>query len=115
MPHHRGCARSLTDFHRADRSVPRPDSSADHSSASTPCESLGECECAHPCRADRAGCAQLDRNQLSTLPREIGDLQALEILSVSENQLVSVPREVGKLRSLRRLWVRKAVADLSVP
>ena len=71
---------------------------------------------------------QLDRNQVSALPREIGELRALQWLSVgsfyvfdlgqnsppspqvSYNALTSVPAELGLLLSLKKLWVRRRLS-----
>ncbi|EMO57901.1 leucine rich repeat protein [Leptospira santarosai str. CBC1416] len=45
----------------------------------------------------------LDRNKLTTLPKEIENLQSLESLDLSNNPLKSFPEEIGKLQHLKRL------------
>ena len=46
---------------------------------------------------------RLDANQLETLPREVGALLKLEVLTVRGNQLSHLPLEVGLLRRLKQL------------
>ena len=45
----------------------------------------------------------LERNQLQSLPAEIGNLTILKALDLADNQLHSLPAEIGNLRSLTRL------------
>ena len=45
----------------------------------------------------------LDDNQLTSLPPEIGQLTSLRVLSLSNNQLTSVPAEIGQLTNLQVL------------
>ena len=47
----------------------------------------------------------LDRNELTELPAEIGDLKELWQLSVSNNHLVGLPTSIQKLNWLRELYV----------
>src|SRR3989338_1106191 len=47
----------------------------------------------------------ISRNHLTSLPAEIGRLQALQRLNVSNNHLTSLPAEVGRLQALQRLNV----------
>ena len=42
-------------------------------------------------------------NKLTSLPKEIGDLNQLEVLNVRNNQLTSVPKEIGDLKQLKEL------------
>nr|GMD35821.1 plant intracellular Ras-group-related LRR protein 7 [Ipomoea batatas] len=42
----------------------------------------------------------LDKNRMTTLPDELGQLVKLERLSVSSNSLVSLPGTIGSLRNL---------------
>jgi Leucine-rich repeat (LRR) protein len=46
------------------------------------------------------------RNQLTSLPAEIGELTALTLLDVGENGLTVLPTELGKLNGLEDLWVQ---------
>ena len=48
-----------------------------------------------------AGELNLDYNQLTSLPAEIGQLTSLKRLNLSGNQLTSVPAEIGQLTALR--------------
>ena len=48
---------------------------------------------------------QLHRNQLSTLPKTLGNLTALRTLSLSFNQLSTLPDTFGKLITLERLYM----------
>src|SRR3989338_5707822 len=47
----------------------------------------------------------ISRNQLTSLPAEIGGLQALQELNVASNRLTSLPAEIGGLQALQRLNV----------
>ena len=47
----------------------------------------------------------LSGNQLSALPREIGQLSRLRTLYLNDNQLTGLPREAGRLSELRELHV----------
>ncbi len=46
---------------------------------------------------------ELDCNQLSKLPPEIGKLKKLTVLDLSDNQLSELPPEIGKLKKLTSL------------
>ena len=52
----------------------------------------------------------LDDNQLTSVPAEIGQLTSLRELDLSGNQLTSVPAEIGQLTSLRS-WTSPQSAD----
>jgi len=54
---------------------------------------------------ERLGQLDLDSNQLTALPPEIGQLTALTGLSVADNQLTALPPEIGQLTALTRLLV----------
>ena len=45
----------------------------------------------------------LQKNQLTRLPKEIGQLQNLQTLNLEENQLSSLPGEIGQLQKLQHL------------
>ncbi|MCQ3937083.1 MAG: hypothetical protein DPW18_08565, partial [Chloroflexi bacterium] len=45
----------------------------------------------------------LSYNKLASLPKEIGQLQNLTSLSLSDNQLASLPKEIGQLQNLTSL------------
>lgn len=45
----------------------------------------------------------LEGNQITSLPPEIGQLKRLKFLYLSENQLTSIPPEIGQLRNLIKL------------
>ena len=47
----------------------------------------------------------VSNNQLTTLPTELGLLQNLQVLSVSSNQLTTLPTELGLLQNLQELYV----------
>src|SRR3989338_6152271 len=47
----------------------------------------------------------ISHNRLTSLPSEIGRLQALQLLGVSNNQLTSLPAEIGGLQALQGLGV----------
>ena len=59
----------------------------------------------------------LDENQLvGAIPREIGDLTALERLEVHKNDLVgSIPREISNLAALKRLGLYKNQLSGEIP
>jgi len=45
----------------------------------------------------------LARSGLSLLPKEIGQLKALQVLNLNGNRLVSIPKEIGQLKALQVL------------
>ena len=45
----------------------------------------------------------LNRNQLTTLPAEIGSLPVLKVLGINNNQLTTLPVEIGRLQALQCL------------
>ncbi|WP_000302885.1 leucine-rich repeat domain-containing protein, partial [Leptospira interrogans] len=47
----------------------------------------------------------LSRNQLTTLPKEIGRLQKLESLGLDHNQLATLPEEIKQLKNLKKLYL----------
>jgi len=47
----------------------------------------------------------LDNNRLVSVPKEIGQLQALRELRLDDNRLVSVPKEIGQLQALNWLYL----------
>lgn len=47
----------------------------------------------------------MERNQLTHLPRSIGNLLQLQTLNVKDNKLKELPDTLGELRSLRTLDV----------
>ncbi|ASF47503.1 COR domain-containing protein [Methylovulum psychrotolerans] len=47
----------------------------------------------------------LTENQLSHLPPEIGQLQALQMLDLGKNQLSHLPPEIGQLQALKKLYL----------
>ena len=49
----------------------------------------------------------LNMNQLSALPAGIGRLAALEVLDLHDNQLSALPAEIGRLAALERLFLNK--------
>ena len=53
----------------------------------------------------------LNDNQLTSLPAEIGQLTLLETLNLRGNQLTSVPAEIGQLTALRVLDLERQSAD----
>ena len=53
----------------------------------------------------------LNSNQLTSLPAEIGQLTSLEGLSLDRNQLTSLPAEIGQLTSLEGLYLGEQSAD----
>lgn len=52
----------------------------------------------------------LNENQLTTLPKEIGKLQNLQELGLSGNQLITLPKEIGQLKNLRWLSLKNNTA-----
>ena len=54
-------------------------------------------------------------NQLSELPKEIGKLVNLEHLSISNNQLSELPKEIGKLVNLERLDIWNNYLQIFIP
>jgi len=51
------------------------------------------------------GALDLEDKDLSLLPKEIGQLQALQGLHLQYNRLVSIPKEIGQLRALQGLYL----------
>src|SRR3990167_2088752 len=49
----------------------------------------------------------ISRNHLTSLPAEIGGLQALQALYMVYNELTSLPAEIGGLQALQELHVRR--------
>lgn len=49
----------------------------------------------------------LENNQLTALPAEIGNLHRLESLFLKNNQLTALPPEIGNLHKLSRLYLQK--------
>ena len=45
----------------------------------------------------------LNNNELTSVPAELGNLLALEMLDVSENDLTTLPAEIGDLELLEQL------------
>src|ERR1700676_1029194 len=43
--------------------------------------------------------------QLQTIPKELGQLASLQILSLANNQLQTIPKELGQLASLQILYL----------
>jgi len=48
---------------------------------------------------------ELYKNQLTTLPKEIGNLTNLPSLNLSYNKLTTLPKEIGQLTNLTRLYL----------
>jgi Leucine-rich repeat (LRR) protein len=48
----------------------------------------------------------LDGNQISTLPKELFELEQLEELDLSSNKLNVLPPDIGKLKNLKKLSIR---------
>ena len=46
----------------------------------------------------------LSYNQLTEIPKELGQLNSLQRLDLSNNQLTEIPKELGQLNSLQRLF-----------
>ena len=44
-------------------------------------------------------------NQLTELPKEIGNLSNLTLLTLNDNQLTELPKEIGNLSNLKELWL----------
>ena len=57
---------------------------------------------------------RLADNQLSKLPREIGNLTNLKLLDLFGNQLTELPREIGNLTNLRSLGLTSNQLTLSL-
>ena len=57
----------------------------------------------------------ISRNHLTSLPSEIGGLQALQELNVASNRLTSLPAEIGRLQALQRLDVSHNNILIRVP
>ena len=59
----------------------------------------------------------LDENQLAgAIPREVGDLAALERLELHKNQLIgTIPREIGNLGALKRLGLYENQLSGEIP
>ncbi|NEU84277.1 COR domain-containing protein, partial [Nostoc sp. UIC 10630] len=56
----------------------------------------------------------LASNQLSSLPKEIGQLTNLEFFDLASNQLSSLPKEIGQLTNLQTLYLgRNQLGSLS--
>ncbi|WP_420865426.1 leucine-rich repeat domain-containing protein, partial [Leptospira weilii] len=49
------------------------------------------------------GILNLENNELRILPKEIGQLESLELLDLSNNELRILPKEIGQLRNLKTL------------
>ncbi|EMM95926.1 leucine rich repeat protein [Leptospira interrogans serovar Zanoni str. LT2156] len=47
----------------------------------------------------------LSRQELKTLPIEIGQLKNLQRLYLNHNQLITLPEEIGQLQNLQRLYL----------
>ncbi|NET39396.1 MAG: TIR domain-containing protein, partial [Cyanothece sp. SIO1E1] len=47
----------------------------------------------------------LSQNQLTEVPKELGQLSKLTVLSLSQNQLTEVPKELGQLSKLTELYL----------
>jgi hypothetical protein len=69
--------------------------------ASSSSRIAGSASCALPARWAAAG-----RNQLTTLPREIGQFTSLQNLVLYSNQLAALPPQIGRLTSLQLLDLR---------
>ncbi|EMO85710.1 E-cadherin-binding leucine-rich repeat protein LRR20 [Leptospira santarosai] len=52
----------------------------------------------------------LSENQLTTFPKEIGQLQKLQKLYLNENRLITLPKEIGQLKNLRWLSLKNNTA-----
>jgi len=57
----------------------------------------------------------LSGNQLTSVPKELGNLAALEQLAIGGNQLTSVPAAFGRLTALKRLYLGDNQELTSVP
>ena len=51
----------------------------------------------------------LYQNQLTAIPEEIAQLENLQILHLSENQLTSIPPEIGQLQNLQILYLYRNI------
>jgi Leucine-rich repeat (LRR) protein/GTPase SAR1 family protein len=54
-------------------------------------------------RDEHATKLDLSKHELTSVPREIGQLENLSELTLNENQLTGLPEEIGQLRKLRNL------------
>jgi Leucine-rich repeat (LRR) protein len=59
--------------------------------------------CWHQCALCFAMRRQLDGNELTSVPEEIGSLTNLQTLWLQDNQIASVPASLGHLTGLRQL------------
>jgi len=48
----------------------------------------------------------LDRNQIQSIPKEIGELKNLKWFDLRNNQLQSIPKEIEELKSLKSLYLQ---------
>ena len=57
----------------------------------------------------------ISNNKLSELPKEIGNLTNLRYLSISNNQLSELPKEIGNLTNLRELDISNNQLNEFIP
>ena len=64
-------------------------------------------------KAAREGANKLDlaRNNLTTLPVEICQLQNLSVLDLGGNQLKSLPAEIAQLQNLSELYLTSTITN----